>query len=371
MSRFFAGLAPQRSAVLIETSAGVRVQGPGSPPQPGFACCEHGIAQMQALFADPSVIPALKDLHAEVAVPVADFAPERAAIVHLLNEQGIPVIAWIELAKQDGIYMNADNVPKAAARVNEFEQWTATNRLHWAAVGLDIEPNFNELAELKTHRWQMFTTLLRRDIDANRLVRAKQDYSAIIANLQSRGYAVQTYLMPYVPAERSAHSTVLDRLLGTVDVRANEEYLMLYTSFARQVGVGMVWSLGRDAEGIAVGSTDGDTPAGSGSGPLDWNEFSRDLIVASHYTKHVGIYDLEGCVQQGFLPSLEQMDWSKSVVIPEASIQRAQRMGHMIRFALWVASHIVYIMVFALMLLIYLVWKWRRRRVHWASTSVA
>ena len=79
VSRFFAGLAPQRSAVLIETSAGVRVQGPGSPPQPGFACCEHGIAQMQALFADPSVIPALKDLHAEVAVPVADFAPERAA----------------------------------------------------------------------------------------------------------------------------------------------------------------------------------------------------------------------------------------------------------------------------------------------------
>jgi len=58
----------------------------------------------------------------------------------------------------------------------------------------------------------------------------------------------------------------------------------------------MIWSLGRGAQGISLGSTDGETPPGVGSGPLDWNEFSRDLIVASHYSRRVGVYDLEGLV---------------------------------------------------------------------------
>ena len=46
--------------------------------------------------------------------------------------------------------------------------------------------------------------------------------------------------MPYIPAERSAHSSILDRLLGTVDVRGNREYLVLYTNVARLVGAGMI-----------------------------------------------------------------------------------------------------------------------------------
>jgi hypothetical protein len=34
---------------------------------------------------------------------------------------------------------------------------------------------------------------------------------------------------------------------------------------------------------------------------LSWDEFSKDLITASHFTHIVGIYSLSGCVQQGFL----------------------------------------------------------------------
>lgn len=73
---------------------------------------------------------------------------------------------------------------------------------------------------------------------------------------------------------------------------------MLYTSFARQIGAGMIWSIGRNARAIPIGSTDGESSAGTGAGPLDWDEFTRDLIVASHFSKHIGIYDLEGCVRQ-------------------------------------------------------------------------
>jgi hypothetical protein len=58
-----------------ESSNGLRILGPGSPPHLGFACCEYGVEQMQSLFAQPDLIETLKDLHATVAIPTQDFSP--------------------------------------------------------------------------------------------------------------------------------------------------------------------------------------------------------------------------------------------------------------------------------------------------------
>ena len=137
---------------------------------------------------------------------------------------------------------------------------------------------------------------------------------------------------------------------------------MLYTSFARPIGAGMIWSLGRGAQAIAIGSTDGDSAAGSGSGPLDWDEFSRDLIVASHFTTQIGVYDLEGCVRQGFLPRLLTMDWSQVVIIPAHSVRRAARVGFTVRSVLWIGSHLLYLISIGFLLIVWLVWRWRIRR---------
>jgi hypothetical protein len=350
------------SAVPAGASTGIRVQGPGSPPQIGFACCDQGIEQMQSLFADGSVLASLKDLHAEVAIAILDFTPARADLVHRLNQAGIPVIAWILLSPAEGYFLNADNAPATAARVAALEEWTSENGLKWAAIGLDIEPNFAQLGPLKTHRRLLIATLLRHSLDGNRVARARRAYAQIIAGIQSRGYPVQTYQMPYIPAEHSVHSTLPDRLLGTVDVRGNEEYLMLYTNVARPVGAGMIWSLGRDAQAIAIGSTDGDTAPGKGAGPLDWNEFSRDLIVASHFTRQIGVYNLEGCVRQGFLPRLKTIDWSQSVVIPEESVRRAERIGIIIRAVLWIGSNIVDFLFAGLCFIAWLIWRSRREK---------
>ncbi len=348
--------------VAANSPTDIRVQGPGVPPQLGFACCDQGIAQMQALFANPDVIPALRDLHAQVAVAIVDFSPQRAQIVRLLNQQQIPAVAWIMLPANEGIYLNADNALQAAARIQAFENWTNENGLRWSAIGLDIEPDFAQLAALNGHRWRLFTTLLRHSLDGGRIKRAQEVYSALIRHLQLHGYAVQTYVMPYVPSERSVHSTLLDRQLGTVEVRGNEEYLMLYTSYARRVGAAMIWSLGPHAQSIAIGSTDGTLPAGSGSGPLNWDEFSRDLLVASHFSHDIGVYNLEGCVRQGFLPRIEAMNWSGSVIIPAASVTRAQRLGMALRVALWIGSRVLYFAAAALFMLVWLILHRRARR---------
>jgi len=320
---------------------------------------------MQALFADPATVAALKNLHAQVAVAIADFSPERAKVVRFLNQQQIPVIAGLTLQTEDGPYFNADDAAEAPAQFAAFEKWTQEKGLRWAGVGLDIEPNYGELAALRNHPWRLVTTLLRNSLDSRRMERAQKIYSDLIRQIQARGYPVETYTLPYGPIERDLHTTLLDRLLGTVDVQGNENDLMIYTSYARPVGSAIILDLGPDAQGIVVGVTDGPPPAGSGFGPLDWDEFSNDLIVASHFVHHIGIYNLEGCVRQGFLTRLESMNWGASVVIPVSSVSRADRHVMAFGMALWIASHLAYLAAAALLVMILLVWRWfvRRRKL--------
>jgi hypothetical protein len=317
---------------------------------------------MQGILNKPGQLGMLKSLHATVAIPIQDFTPQRATIVQLLNQQGIPAVAWIVLPKEQGYYLTADNAPQAAARLADFEVWTRTYGLRWAAVGLDIEPSFTELAQLRSHRWELIKTLLARSVNLRRIGRARKAYYLLIDQIRSLGYPVQVYQMPYIPMERDVHSTLPDRLLGSVDVRGDQNYLMLYTSFARPIGAGMIWSLGPHAGGIGVGSTDGDTAPGTGSGPLDWSEFSRDLIVASHFTRQIGVYDLEGCIRQGFLPRLVTMDWSQSVVLPRESTQRAARFGLIARLILWIVSNLLYLVLAAIVLIGWLIRRRRSRR---------
>jgi hypothetical protein len=268
-------------------STGVTVQGPGVRPNLAFACCDQGIAPMQALFADHDVVATLHELHAQVGVAIADFSLECAQVVRFLNQQQIPVIAGVTLQTKDGPYFNAEDVAEAPAQIAAFEKWTRENGLRWDAVGLDIEPNFSELAALKNHRWRLFTTLLRNSLDGKRIERAQEAYSALIRQIQSQGYPVETYTLPYGPVERNLHTTLINRMLGTVDVRGNENDVMIYTSYARPAGSAIILDLGPYSQGIVVGITDGLSPAGSGYGPLDWDEFSSDLLVASHFASAV------------------------------------------------------------------------------------
>lgn len=119
-----------------------------------------------------------------------------------------------------GYYLNAGNASEAGARFIAFEKWTADNRLRWAAVGLDIEPNFSfsGFAEMRAHKLCFAATLLRRSFDMRPVLRATEAYSSLIRRIHSEGYAVQTYQFVFLADERKVHSTLLERLFGIVDV---------------------------------------------------------------------------------------------------------------------------------------------------------
>lgn len=328
-----------------ESAGDVRVSPPAVRPQLFFACCNGGMAATQTLFADGQVIASLQRLNAGVAIATDDLSPARAQVVQRLNGAGIPVVAWFVVPGEQGYYLNSGNAPQAAARFIEFQQWTARYQLHWSAVGLDIEPDIRGFDDLEHHGMRLAALFLVRYFEFPKMCRARRAYSDLIRGMQSQAYVVQTYQLPLIVAERKAHVTLLERLLGIVDVRGNEEVVMIYTSFNKTLGPAIIWTLGPDAQKIAIGTTVG------GDHALNWNEFSRDLIVAAHFSSIVGVFNLEGSVQRNYLSRLETMNWRQPTTITSESLAKAHRLHTIVVIALWLgelAPYLVLTLVIAL-----------------------
>jgi hypothetical protein len=100
--------------------------------------------------------------------------------------------------------------------------------------------------------------------------------------------------------------------------------VMAYSSI-NAAGSALVWNYGPTAQSLVIGCTLEDKNAGPANGPLNWNELSSDLIVASHFSSTVGIYSLEGCIRQGFLPRLASFDWGQTVTVSADAIKQAQQ----------------------------------------------
>ncbi len=335
---------------------GIRVSSRGVPPQIVFAC-DGSTSELESLFSQPDVLSDLKDLHAGIALSLSDLSADRARIVRQLNSAGIPVTAWLALPVEQGYYLNAGNAPEAAARFAAFQTWTSTYGLQWAGVGLDIEPNIRDFATLRNSKWRLAWTLIRRSFDIGRVRRARESYASLIRQIQAHGYQVDTYQFPFISDARKVRSTLLERLAGIVDVKGDQEVLMIYTSFNHKLDSALIWVYGPDAQAIAVGVTSGSTAAPRFT-PLNWEDFSRDLIVASHFSRVVGVYNLQGSVHQGFLPRIKTMNWNQTVEIPADSIRRATQLRARVQRAIWLVAHLPYL---AAAILIAISWILARR----------
>ena len=329
------------------TAAGdVRIEGnPAARPQLAFAC-ELATEPLLALFSRQDVLDDLRGMHAAVSLSLIDLSSGRAEVVRKLNEIGIPVTAWLALPREQGYYISAANAPEASARFTAFEEWTRDYGLRWAGVGLDIEPSLQDFgAAMQGHWTRLALELLRRCLDTEGVSRARNRYAALIGRIQADGYPVETYQFPFIADGRKVHSTLLERLFGIVDVRGGREALMTYTSFNRAIDSALIWAYGPEAQILVVGSTAGGPEAGAKFAPLRWNELSRDALVASHFSRVVGVYSLEGCVHQGSLPRLRAMDWGQTVTIPAEARRKVIQLRARIQAALWTGSHLGYFVV--------------------------
>jgi hypothetical protein len=354
LALFIGGRAFLGARRLNRDARQVRVTAPAKHPQLNFAC-QMETAALQSLFSDPDVIRDLRQLNAGISLSLIDLSPGRAQVVQQLNSAGIPVTAWLALPGEQGYYLNASNAAQAEARFTEFQKWTADSGVRWSGIGLDIEPNIQEFTSVG----RAASAALKRVFDPDTVTRARTAYEAFIARIQAAGYRIETYQFPFIADEREVRSTLLERLFGIVDVRGDREVLMLYSSFNRAADSALIWQYGPSAQLIVVGITAGDPQPDARRGPLSWEELSHDVIVASHFSPAVGIYNLEGSVHRGFLPRLNALDWNQPVIISAGQNRQIIRFRARVQAALWTLSRLPY---FALAMLLVDAWFLLRRR---------
>jgi len=311
-----------------------------SNPKLSFAC-ELEPEPLQAVLSE-AVIAGLVSLQASVCLGILDLSAERAAAVRRLNAVGVPVVAWLLLPKEQGYWFNAENSGYALDRYDAFRTWTAQEGLRWSGVGLDIEPDIRDLTNLMQSRGRMIPRLVPRLFHVRKMRQARTAYRALVALIHADGYPVESYQFPLIADERHAGSTVLQRLAGVVDVKVDREVWMLYTSFLRPYGAGMLASYAPEAQVIGLGVTGSGVvePGLSAPAPLSWDEFARDLRLAWMWCEDLFIFSLEGCVQQGFLERLQHFTWDLPMMVPEAGKTRADAWRGTLQSGLWLVQRL-------------------------------
>lgn len=182
--------------------------------------------------------------------------------------------------------------------------------------------------------------LLPRIYRRDRPQRAAVAYAGLVARIRADGWQVENYQFPVIADERRAGSDLLQRLAGLVEVTTDREVWMLYSSFLRVVGPGMIWSYGPQADAIAVGSTGGgpDIPGQPQVPSLGWDELERDLLLATRFCNDLYIHSLEGCVEHGFFERISAIDWDQQTG-PPAAARAAGGMRGLLTAALWTTAH--------------------------------
>jgi hypothetical protein len=321
--------------------------------------CELEPQILEQLLNDDTVAD-LTALDAGVSLGILDLTPERAAAVSRLNQAGIPVVAWLLLPKEKGYWFNLYNATHAAERYSEFKRWAQEHSLVFEAIGMDIEPDIRELASLTQGRWRMVPELLGRVLNYKVQRQARKDYQALIAKMKADGFSVESYQFPIIADERRVGTTLLQRVLGLVDISVDREVWMLYSNFLRPNGAGLIASYAPEAQSIGLGSTGGGVDVEFGNfPPLSWEEFARDLRLAWYWCDDLYIFSLEGCVQQGFLSKMRTFTWDFPILMPESSRVRVDAWRQMLRSSMWFFTNTKKLLLGGLA--VFLIWKVLKR----------
>lgn len=328
------GLTAQRSEAGINSTPPFEFFGcisyPVFMPQPDITFyCELGPMALAELFNQPGLLDELAERRYGVALALLDFSSQRAAVARNLKARGIRVVAWLLLPLEEGYWFNLRNYPQAIARYYDFRTWVEREQLDFDAIGLDFEPSLPDLHAARSHGLRhLFNRALLAQGNAL-YPAAREAYLDLAAAIRHDGYELHTYQYPFIVDDRRAGTTVIQRMLDILDLPADQEVLMLYTSTVfrgrlAELGGAFVRLYGQHADGIAIGVTGGgvvlDPITGMQAPRMSLKHFKRDLLIAAQYTDEIHVFSLEGCVDRGWLAELRALNWDAAV-----TVKRTQR----------------------------------------------
>jgi hypothetical protein len=308
--------------------------------------CELPADRLKECFSEKT-IRSLKGLQANISLGIKDFSNERATAVQQLTKAGIPVTAWILLPEEKGYWTSLDTVAETASVYAQFKAWTVKHKLKWAAIGLDIEPQYNKVSLFGPNWIKSAPDIFLRMFQGEKYRRLESDLRALINLIRNDGYAVETYNFNFVVDERIANSNVFAKALGITPLNSDREVLMLYTSGLGQNGDAILWSYAHQAQGIGLGSTGGGVILDDGlpMKSMCWLDLRRDLLISKSFTDHIYIFSLEGCISNEYLEKLVNFDWNGTVQIPVKKGQAVSSLRIVFQGFLWLLSHPVVVLL--------------------------
>jgi hypothetical protein len=292
-----------------------------SQPQFIFSTELAGTA-LYHLLTEQGVIEELAAHHYGIALAIYDFSEAQVQAIHRLREHNIYTVAWLMLPPDEGYWFHLQNYPQAVAAYRRFRAWAWQHHLHFDAVGLDIEPPPGEMHAMQ--HWSLRNIARRMWLARENVLypAAQAAYSDLLAEMHHDGYEVHVYQIPLIADDRQAGTSIIQRALDVIDLPADLEVLMCYSSLpldrlGNDLGGALIGSYGTTADSIAVGHT------GASSGPdaaqhaaertpfLSWEALERDVLLAAQDTDIIYISSLEGCVERGMLARIATIDWQR------------------------------------------------------------
>ncbi len=284
-----------------------------------FFCDLEG-PELLALLDQPGVLDELTIQGYGVAVAIRDLNFELVTAVRRLNQQRIPLVAWLQLPHHEGSWFHLQNYPQAVDRYRSVHRWAKEHGLSFQVIGIDIEPPASELDRIQ--RWGL-RDLTRRFWLAHENVlfaSARAAYTDLVGEIHSDGYEVHAYQLPALIDDRRAGTTVIQRAFDIVGIPADVEVVMCYSSvpidsLGNDMGGALISSYGPSADSIGVGAVNSVSFSSSPDDlpPLPGAALERDLLLAARYTDLIYVCSLEGCVERGLLSHLRHMHWETEV----------------------------------------------------------
>lgn len=286
------------------------------------------------LFADGSAADFLVQGGHAMAMALLDLGAERARIVRDLESRGVAVTAWLILDRDDGYWLNADNVAAATRRYAETIAWAEREGLQLHRIGLDIEPPRDAVDALLRRPLPTLWRLLRHRRSRAQIAHAERDYNALVAEIRASGRSVEAYHVPFLEDERLAGTCLLRRTFGILDIDCDLEVPMLYSTY---LGEALARSYFPRAPAIALGVTGGGVNAADPREQrrrLSWEALERQLLAAATASEFLYVFSLEGCVWNRLLPCFADIDWRGTESQPGGQVRGALRRRTALRWLL-------------------------------------
>lgn len=340
---------------------------PAQTPRLSFFNEQEG-PQVQALFADTTLIPALQELGAEIRMGMLDLSPERAAVLRELNQAGVPVVAWLLLPKEQGYWFHSGNAAEAFARYYEIRDWAQKEGIRFSGIGIDLELDRNDIELFQNSKLKLLGKVIGRLYGKEDFLQANADYRQLIQTVRGDGYPIESYYVPFIRYETQAGRTALQQATGFMDLETDKDIPMLYTSFmGNAYGTLKVLALDENLKQVAIGSTGGGFDPSMPS--MSWDELAYDLRLASRTAEEIHIFCLEATVEKGFLPRLVGFDYSAPVAEHPEQVAAVQALATKVMGVSAALSYPSLVLGGILLLLALLAWglfrffKWGRRRM--------